>query len=88
MSGRLIPERFHNMAVESLLHEGPLARMAREMREAEDRHDRAAIHGPLSELPRKVPQLGPVSGDGLARLVASRFATPSRIDLWAMVRRG
>lgn len=33
-------------------------------------------------------ELGPVSGDGIARLMGRKLATPSRINLWAMVRRG
>jgi len=86
MSGRIIPQHFHDEALRALAEEGPLARMAREMVAEENRRDRAALHGPLADLPRKVPQLGPVSGDGLARLLASRFATPSQLDIWASVR--
>lgn len=84
MSGRLIPEQVHNAVSDSVLHEGPLARMAREAKSAFDAAAIEAMTGPLSELADKWPgdEIDGVSGDLLAWLRLRRYIVFPRLNLW------
>lgn len=81
---RLVPEWAHNQALAALTHEGPLARMAREIEDEFDRQAVAAVSGPLDDLGKAWPgpELGAVSGDAIAGAKAARmFGTPD-FNLW------